>query len=350
MTPYAIQPFFFPTTVAFVDDSASFLSNLSLQLDSRLAFRLFHSPFPALLALNGATAIPPMVAQFFSLYRHQEELSHAHHVIDVSLDKIHREVHNEQRFEQISVVVVDYDMPELTGLEFCRAVKNPAVKKILLTGKADERVAVQAFNEGIIDRFIRKQDADAIPMLSRAIEELQHEYFKNIELMLSDSLAVGSHLFLRDPAFAKKFEAIRQEFGIVEHYLACAPDGMLMLDMCGAAYLLIVQTEDMLHANHEIAFDQNAPLELLLQLRSGRVIPYFWKTAGNYSPDYKDWRAFLHPATEFKGKDWYLYTVVKNPEAFNLKHVVPYCDYLDRLDRESEQGFRAAVPSSFLRQ
>jgi CheY-like chemotaxis protein len=336
MTKYAIQPFFFPTTAVFVDDSGSFFANLSLQLDSRLAFRLFHSPFSALLALNGSPTMPPVVEQFFSLYRHQEDLSYSHHVIEVSLDKIHREVHNEQRFEQISVVVVDYDMPELNGLEFCRNVKNPAVRKILLTGKADERVAVQAFNEGIIDRYIRKQDADAIPTLRRAIEELQHEYFHKIELMLSDSLAVGSHLFLRDPAFAQKFEAIRHELGIVEHYLSCTPDGMLMLDMSGTAYLLIIQTADMLRAQNEIAYEQDAPPELLQMLRSDRVVPYFWKTAGNYSPAYENWQACLHPATEFKGKEWYRYTVVKNPQAFNLKHVVPYSEYLDRLDREPE--------------
>lgn len=338
MTPYAIQPFFFPTTVAFVDDSATFLASLSLQLDSRLAFRLYQSPFSALLALNGAKALPPMVEQFFSLYHAREEVSYANHVVNVSLDMIHREVHNEHRFEQISVVVVDYDMPEMNGLEFCRSIKNGAVKKILLTGKADERVAVQAFNEGIIDRFIRKQDADAIPTLNGAIAELQHEYFRQIEHMLSDVLAVGSHLFLRDQEFARQFEDIRRNLGIVEHYLSCRPDGLLMLDMTGTAHLLIVQTEDMMQAHYEMAYDHEAPEELLASLRGGEVLPYFWKTSGNYASDYEDWQACLHPATEFRGKEWYLYTVIRNPQAFNLKYVVPYGDYLDRLDHESRQG------------
>lgn len=343
MKPYAIQPFFFPTTVAFVDDSASFLASLTLRLDSQLAFRLFDSPFAALVALNGAAAVPPMVEQFFSLYRHRGEASYARHVIDVNLDKIHREVHNEQRFEQISVVVVDYDMPEMDGLEFCRNLRNPAIKKILLTGKADEQIAVRAFNEGIIDRFIRKQDSEVMTLLNRAIAELQQAWFGELEHMLADALAVGSHLFLRDPDFAQRFEEIRRELGIVEHYLSCTPDGILMLDMRGAAHLLIVQTDDMMQAHCEIAYDQNAPDELLDELRSGRTVPYFWKTAGNYSPMYEDWRACLHPATEFKGKDWYLYTVVKNPAAFNLKYVLAYGDYLEQLDAELRKGAPGAV-------
>lgn len=343
MNPYAIQPFYFPTTVAFIDDSRPFLSNLSLQLDSRLAFRMFHSPFSALVALNGASSIPPMVEQFFSLYRHRGDTSDAHHVIDLSLDMIHREVHNEHRFEQVSVVVVDYDMPEIDGLEFCRSLKNPAVKKILLTGKADEQIAVRAFNEKTIDRFIRKQDGDAMEQLNRAIGELQQEHFHQIEHMLSDALAVGSHMFLRDAEFAQRFEEIRESLGIVEHYLSYTPDGILMLDATGVAHLLIVQTEEMLQGNYEIAFDQGAPEELLEQLRSGRSIPYFWKTSGNYSPTYENWRACLHPATEFKGKNWYMYAVVKNPDAFNLKYVVTYGDYLERLDREAGESAISAT-------
>jgi CheY-like chemotaxis protein len=338
MKSYAIQPFHFPTTVAFVDDSLQFLSNLSLQLDSRLAFRLFHSPFSALIELNGASSVPPMVERFFSIYRHRGDTSYARHVIDLSLDMIHREVHNERRFEQVSVVVVDYDMPEIDGLEFCRSIKNPAIKKIMLTGKADEQIAVRAFNERIIDRFIRKQDVDVMSLLNRTIAELQQEHFQQIEHMLSDALAVGSHMFLRDPGFAQRFEEIRESLGIVEHYLSCAPDGILMLNMTGTAYLLIVQTEQMMQGHYEIAFEQEAPEELLEQLRSGRSLPYFWKTAGNYSPIYEDWQPCLHPATEFKGQDWYLYTLVKNPGAFDLKYVYPYSDYLDRLDSEARQG------------
>jgi CheY-like chemotaxis protein len=286
--------------------------------------------------------MPPRVQQFFSLYQERGEASSAFHVVNLNLEQIHREVHNEHRFEQVSVVVVDYDMPELNGLEFCRNIKNPAIKKILLTGKADEQIAVSAFNDRIIDRFIRKQDADVMNLLDRTITELQHEYFNQIEHMLSNALAVGSHLFLFDELFAAQFEKIRIELGIVEHYLSCMPEGILMLDMYGTAYLLVVQTEEAQRSCYEIAFDQEAPDELLAQLRSGKAVPYFWETGGNYSPSYADWRSHLHPATEFKGKDWYLYSVIKHPAAFNLKYVVPYGDFLGRLDEE-EKANRASL-------
>jgi CheY-like chemotaxis protein len=335
MKPHAIQPFYFPTTVVFVDDSAPFLANLSLQLNAQLAFKLFHSSFAALAELKHEHVAPPIDSEFFSLYRHREDAGYADHVIQVSLDKVHREVHNADRFEQVSVVVVDYDMPDMNGLDFCRQLSHTAIKKILLTGKADEQIAVQAFNAKTIDRFIRKQDSNAMDLLNVAIVELQQEYFQHMEHMLSHALSVGTHLFLRDPVFAQRIKEIQQTLGIVEHYLACAPHGLLMLDAAGTAYLLLVQDAASMQEAYEIAYDQAAPDELLAQLRSGRCLPYFWKTEGHYAPIYTEWRNYLHPATECQGKENYLYALIKNPEGFNRSYLVSYNDYLEQLDHNN---------------
>lgn len=343
MKPLAIQPFYFPTTVVFVDDSAPFLANLSLQLNPQLAFKLFHSPIAALSTLNHEYAATPIDSNFFSLYAHREDAGYADHIIQMSLDKVHREVHNAHRFEQVSVVVVDYDMPEMNGLEFCRQLKNTSIKKILLTGKADEQIAVQAFNSKTIDHFIRKQDSGAMAFLNDIIVELQQEYFQNMEHMLSHALSVGSHVFLRDPAFVQRVHEIQQTLGIVEHYLICAPHGILMLDATGNTYLLLVQDAASMQEVYEIAYDQTAPTELLTELRSGRYLPYFWKTEGHYAPIYSDWQTYLHPATEVQSKNSYLYTVIPNPEGFNRSYVVSYNDYIERLDHGTIKQPPAAV-------
>lgn len=341
MTPYEIPPFFFPTTVVLVDDSSDFLANVSLQLDANLAFRLFQSPLAALSAINRDSLDFPSVRDFFSLYRDRDDVDESRHVIDISLGMICRQVQNDKRFEQVSVVVVDYDMLELNGLELCRRIRSPLVKKILLTGRADERLAVEAFNEGIIDRFIRKQEPDAMASLNRSIADMQSLYFGRLERMLSDALSVGSPRFLQDKAFAQRFTHIRDQLRIVEYYLTCLPDGMLMLDADGTPYLLIVQNEERTRANYEIAEDQAAPRELLDALAGRSVVPYFWATNGNYSPDYEDWRSCLYPAAEFRGNEWYLYSVVKNPAGLNLKCSLSYNAYLDRLDEMGQERFAA---------
>ena len=332
MKQHTVEPFYFPTTVTFVDDSAPFLSNISLQVKSDLAFQLYHSPFAALAALNHDAGIPSTDSDLFSLYRHREDANYADHIIRVRLDKIHREIHNAYRFDQVSVVVVDYDMPEMNGLEFCRQLTNSSIKKILLTGKADEQIAVSAFNAKTIDRFIRKQDTNAMALLNKTIAELQTEYFQDVEKTLSRAMSVGSHLFLRNTAFVERFQKIQQQLGIVEHYLTCGPNGLLMLDAVGTSYLLLVQDDAGLQEVYEIAFDQAAPPELLAQLRSGRFLPYFWQTNGHYAPIYDNWQSYLHPATKLEGPHSYSYAIVKNPDEFNLKYVQSYSNYLDQLD------------------
>ncbi|MDO8891660.1 MAG: response regulator [Sulfurimicrobium sp.] len=329
-----IPPFYYPTTVVFVDDSRDFLANLGLQLDAGLAFRLYDSPVDALVALNGSTGQPSLVERFFSVSRHGDELPLSHHVIDLNLENIAREVHNERRFEQVSVVVVDYDMPGIDGLELCRNLKNPALRKILLTGKADEKVAVGAFNQGLIDRFILKQDADVIPILNRAIVDLQLAYFENLGRTVMDALALGSHAFLRDPLFIEEFRRICTRLNIVEFYLSAIPEGILMLDADGEASLLIVQTEEDMLGHYEVAYDQAAPPALLDALRNNKAVPYFWRTRGDYRPDCHDWEACLHPATEFKGREWYYYAVVPKPGGFQLDTVHAYNAFLAWHDRQ----------------
>ncbi|MHB9117239.1 MAG: response regulator [Burkholderiales bacterium] len=334
MKHYEIPPFYFPTTVHFVDDNADFLANLSLQLDPNLAFYLHDSAVDALVALNGSIDLPSPLGRFFSLYKFSEELPLSHHVIDLDMDKIFREVHNEYRFTQASVAIVDYDMPRIDGIEFCRNIRNPAVKKILLTGKADANIAVQAFNQGVIDRFIMKQDEAVIRTLNQAIMDLQLAYFRQTERTLADALSFGSHDFIRDPLFAGLFREICASKQIIEFYLCNNPEGMLMLDSNGVSYRLIVMSDEDLISQYEIAYDEGAPETLLQALKSGKVLPYFLQSGGTYGPICQDWRSYLYPATEFQGKQWYYYTLIENPPSFKPESILSYNEFLDQMDQK----------------
>jgi CheY-like chemotaxis protein len=336
-----VRPFQFPTMVAFVDDNANFLANLSLKLNSTLAFRLFDSSAPALAALRAEAAVAPGPEQFFSLYQNREEFSLDHHVIDLNLSRIHREIYNERRFERYSVAVIDYDMPEFDGLEFCRRMGKSPIRKILLTGKADEIIAVQAFNQGLIDRFILKQDPNVIAKLQEAINEMQTAYIMQVERMMEDALAIGQLHFLRDPFFAALFEKIRTEFGAVEYYLCTSPDGMLLLNANGGATFLQVCSEENMQAQYDIAYDNAAPEDLLHALQRREVVPYFWRSRGLYTEQYAQWRPHVHPALMCNGLQRYYCARIENPPGFLLADVLSYREYLDRLDLSGRARFRA---------
>lgn len=60
--------------------------------------------------------------------------------------------------EDIAVVVSDFRMPEMNGIEFLTKVKEqlPNTVRILLTGNADLNMAIKSVNEGNIFRFLTK--------------------------------------------------------------------------------------------------------------------------------------------------------------------------------------------------
>lgn len=61
--------------------------------------------------------------------------------------------------EMASLVLVDYRMPHLTGIEVLQTAVLQEWKggKVMLTAHADDRIAVEAFNGSIIDKFVSKQ-------------------------------------------------------------------------------------------------------------------------------------------------------------------------------------------------
>lgn len=58
----------------------------------------------------------------------------------------------------ISLIISDHQMPLMTGVELFKKIKtiNPAIIRIMLTGKADLEDTIHAINDGEVFRFIRK--------------------------------------------------------------------------------------------------------------------------------------------------------------------------------------------------
>lgn len=87
--------------------------------------------------------------------------------------------------EQVQVIISDYRMPGMNGVEFLRGVYErwPHTVRIVLSGYADTASIVSAINEGRIYKFVAKpwNDDELKVAVSNAIERY-FLYKKNIEL------------------------------------------------------------------------------------------------------------------------------------------------------------------------
>lgn len=299
-----------PSLTVLIDDSDSFLRSIAFQLDPTLASKSFHDTRNALewLCQQSDQAVHHEGALSASFDTYPRSLQQCNVAFDV--DQIYRISFEPGRFMTPSVLVIDYSMPQMNGVELCEALHHLPCKKILFTGAADEKIAVEAFNRGLIDRYIKKSDDDALERLESEIVALQKEYFETQSDTLRDLLALHDYSFVSDPAIEVLVREVAERHGIVEHYLYPNPSGILLYDGEGKARLLVIETDESMDSHYEMARDNDAPPSLLSALQERCIIAWFREGDGMYSNSFgSGWHKFCEPAQVCQGRRRYYWAI-----------------------------------------
>ena len=310
MNSVELLPYYHPTTVAMVDDNQPFLQAFSLHLDERDSTILFSSPEACLTIINNRSQMTPLDRRCLSWYE-----DGAGDIIRLDLTLIEREISNLERFADISVVVVDYAMPQMDGLEFCRRIRNNRVKKVLLTGVADESIAVQAFNDGLIDRFLLKSDPDIINKINTVLHDLKQRYFREVSAGIQGTLALRSPEFMKDPVFIAWFRDLLSQTGAVEYYYVEDPPGMLLVDNDGGLKRLAVYTTQEIE---RVLFQLNAAgvdRGLLKEISEGKRVPCLWESGSDLEDEDLDLAEHLFDAIPVQGSQRWYCALVDDPPA-----------------------------------
>lgn len=328
-----------PTLTVLVDDSDSFLKSLSFQLDPMLAAKTFHDTNVALQWLRQSAQCDeaPLHANFDTQNQPADQYN-----VALDLDRIYRISERRQRFATPSVLVVDYSMPQMNGLEFCEQVQHLPCKKILFTGAADEKIAVTAFNRGLIDRYIKKSDEHALDLLEMEIIALQRAYFAAQSETLRELVLLHDFRFLGDPALMALVEQLRHQHGFVEHYIFPNPTGILFFDKRGRARLMMIETEKGMCSQYEIARDSDAPPSLLNALAERRVLPFFSDADGDgmYARGVGDnWHRYCAAPQICEGRERYYWALFDLPQHY---FDAPLYSYARFLQEEGAPGGMAA--------
>jgi CheY-like chemotaxis protein len=332
------HPYFHPTTVVLVDDNEDFLVNFSLNLNEDIAYRLFSSPNTAIQHINGShnhSSNTRCLSSRLGL----DSSSNVESLIVLNVDEIKNELLNNHRFDEVSVIIIDYDMPGINGLELCRLIRNPNIKKILLTGVGDEKLAVKAFNDGIIDKFILKNDNESVQAINDYINEFQQHYFNNKCSFIKNALCLKTYGFLIDPAFLSLFQRLRKQNDTTEYYLTHQPSGYIMATAQHELTHLVVFSENELATQLEIIKELDGPEDLQSLIRNREVIPHFDTSDGYYSKDIADWKNQVYPCAQMENGAPYYYSIIENPNHdFNQAQPLKYDDFLANLDELLNAG------------
>ncbi len=307
MSSESILPYFHPTTVVVVDDNKLFLHTLDLRMPAEMAYELFDDPRAALSRVNRQLDLRPLPERCV-----QKDGARPSGVVEIDLSLIEEEIKHTDRFRRTSVVIVDYAMPQMNGLEFCASIDDPTVKKVMLTGVADEKAAVKAFNEGLIDRFISKNDSTTLDLVVAFALDLQRAYFVDQQRVLQTSLDLEPPSFLMDSAIHEYFEAMRRRLNCVEHYLVAEPPGFVMVAPDGNLTLLVILSNE--DAADGVAFARQfgAPSDVIRELAERRKVGYFYEQPDFSGEEYR-WSDYLHDAIHIHGSASWLVALVNGP-------------------------------------
>lgn len=325
-----IPCFYHPTTPVFIDDDADFLSTITNALKKHYVSKTFNEPQKALQFLQQYQQ-PSFIN---NCLKTQGDEQPDHRFIDLNINAIHEQAYNPHRFETIAVIIVDHMMP-LNGLVFCEHIRHPFLKKILLTGESDEKTAVNAFNKGLIHRYLRKDDPLLIPLLQKTIAELEQEYFAEQSEIIIGAMAVHSDVwgksYFNDSGFPDIFYPFYAEQKPTEYYLASFSGSFLFLNEQGAESQLTVVDEALMRTFEELIDDEVSEdaAEMLRAIQSREKILISHNQTMKLDP--AEWPPYLYSAKciESDGKHYY-YSYVPHPQITMLqeKPIVSYQEYL----------------------
>ncbi len=308
-----------PTTTVYIDDNRDFLNTLTMKSEPG-SFKVFDDPHEGLAYIESQFRL----SENFSKGKPLSPDINTPHKLVLPQNQICQKLNTLNRFAEPSVVVVDFSMPNLNGLDLSAQLTSPNCKKILLTGVANEKQAIHALNSDLIDFYIGKNEEELANRLEAIVDTLNVRYFMDL-MPLSNHDAVTQIPFIYDSVFADYFEQVSEDLGAVEYYYVTNPGGFILIDKLGRLSRLIVLTHNDYQVMLEDISKLGAPDDCLNVMRKETHIPLLQNDEGVFEPNHiKQWREHSYPIRRVSGNEEYLCALVKNQS----QCLTCYQDYL----------------------
>ncbi|WP_394791701.1 response regulator [Rhodoferax sp.] len=258
-----------PGSVVFLDDDPDYLDMLQLLAPPAWPVRFFLRPDQCLQQIQRESADWEA-----DVWAQQEVIDRWHRHGTPLIPQILRywAEHGARRYGLTQVCVVDYSMPQTDGLQVLETLRDWPGAKVLLTGQADEQMAVQAFNRGLIAQFIPKQSPDIARQLVHTVAQLLASACQRQAALWRATLTPVQNALLRTPSIAQalaRWVAVRNW---VEYVVIGAPFGILGRDAQGVAGWLQLEPYSGLDELAELADGVGASAVAVDAIRRGQQL------------------------------------------------------------------------------
>ncbi|MBA3771200.1 MAG: response regulator [Ramlibacter sp.] len=255
-----------PGTVVFLDDDPDYLEMLALVLPRHWHIKLFLRPVEC---INYLQQEPPFWEA--DAWNQQQLIDHWREGRPLIPQILGYWSKYTERYALTRVCVVDYSMPGMDGLQTLDELIEWPGSRVLLTGQADEQVAVRAFNRGLIDQFIAKQTPDISRHLIDAVEHLLGTPNARHAQTWRVTLGPEQNALLRHPAVGRDLAQFAAKHW-TEHVVIGDPFGVLGINAAGQVSWLQLETVEGLNALAELAELEGVPPSGLEDIRQGRKL------------------------------------------------------------------------------
>lgn len=327
---------YYPTTAVFIDDSKSFLDNILLELDSNINAISFAEPAKAIEYLR-SNFLPSFTNKYLrSLKNNEQFIEHEysnveHGYVDVDIFSIHKEIYNPCRFNAATVVVVDYAMPSMNGLELCKSLQGLPFKFVLVTGDVTLDKTIDAFNAGLIQQFILKSSNDFVGKLQNIIHTLQEKQFEEFSDTIIKNLSANRRAGLSDPLVVAFLKNFFKRNNVAEYYLINESGCFLMSDLYGDLSIIVVKDEEEMTEHTNTAIDNYGSEDIINMLRSREKLLFLCRECDHINITVNNWSSYLYPATKLIGENGnYYYAHIKKLIGNNMlsNQIVSYDNFL----------------------
>ena len=288
---------YYPTQQLLLDDDQRFSNSIALKLNSPSTL-IFSSPKQALDYLDLETSKSTFKAQLFNdAEANDSSAENTTYSLQLNLAALNALVFQDPRSQETSVIFVDYHMPSMTGIEFLQKIEQCPAQKILLTGEQDYRIAINAFNKGLIHTYIRKDDETFIDKLQTVIVEAQWQYFLNLSSLIIQT-PNSDFRYLKDAELSTVFKEILKAHKIVAFALCNLLGDFKLMDTAGNIKYFITRSKSQLNALAQVAREDQATEQSLVQLEASEVIPFFGEMQNFWDVPANTWQDYLFPANK----------------------------------------------------